>query len=336
MIISAGLPTCMEGMMYPVPFANPDDIVAIGVAAEKLGYHSVWGNDHMTTQHYVRDLFPAPPNFWELLITLSFVAAATETLKLGTGMLVTPMRRDIVVVAKQIATLDMFSKGRALLGVGVGAYREEFEALNPSLKAHRGRMVEESLEAFHILFNERDASFHGEYYQFESVEMYPKPFQDSIPIYVGGNSSQAVERAARYGTGWLPAAMRASQIRDRTSILRELLAARGRSYDEVDVAIQYMVRIDKTREEAIENFRNSQMYHHVMSLRKSTLKDHDLEMPEDWNLIGTAPQVVEQAQELEEAGLKHLCGLYFVGNTVEEVISQMQVFSEQVMPHIQG
>ncbi|MFX8481523.1 LLM class flavin-dependent oxidoreductase, partial [Acinetobacter baumannii] len=79
--------------------------------------------------------------------TYGFIAAATKTLRMGTGMLILPMRRDIVVTAKQIATLDQFSNGRVEIGIGVGAYREEFEALQPNFKAHRGNMVDEGLKA---------------------------------------------------------------------------------------------------------------------------------------------------------------------------------------------
>ena len=88
MRVSLGLPTCMEGMMYPVPFISPEQIIEIARLAETLGYHSVWGNDHMTTQKYVREKFSQPPNFWEPLITYSFIASRTKTLKFGTGMLV--------------------------------------------------------------------------------------------------------------------------------------------------------------------------------------------------------------------------------------------------------
>src|ERR1700761_2731959 len=143
MRVSAGLPTGMEGLTYPIPFSDPESILRIAQAAEAFGYDSVWGNDHMTTQHYVREEFPVPPRFWEPLVTYAFLAAHTKTLRFGTGILVLPMRRDIVVTAKQIATLDHLSSGRLEIGVGVGAYREEFNALRPEGGAHRGDMVEE-------------------------------------------------------------------------------------------------------------------------------------------------------------------------------------------------
>src|SRR5260221_13677995 len=158
LILSAGLPTGMEGLTYPMPFSTPETLIKIAQHAEKLGYHSVWGNDHMTTQHYVRAENPLPPRFWEPLVTYAFVAAATTTLRFGTGLLVMPMRRDIVVTAKQIATLDHFSGGRFELGIGIAAYREGFEALNPDSEAHRRDMVDEALLAFNLLFKERVAS----------------------------------------------------------------------------------------------------------------------------------------------------------------------------------
>ena len=147
LLFSVGFPTGMEGLTYPIPFSDPESLVQIAKHAEALGYHSVWGNDHMTTQNYVRAEFPVPPRFWEPLVTYSFLAAHTTTLRFGTGVLVLPMRRDIVVTAKQIATLDHLSNGRVEIGVGVGAYREEFEALNPDGKVHRGDMVEEGVKA---------------------------------------------------------------------------------------------------------------------------------------------------------------------------------------------
>src|ERR1700758_783920 len=187
-LFSVGFPTGMEGLTYPIPFSNPEDLVRVARHAESLGYHSVWGNDHMSTQHYGRAEFPVPPRFWEPLVTYAYLAAHTSTLRFGTGVLVLPMRRDIVVTAKQIATLDHLSNGRVEIGVGIGAYREEFEALNPDVQVHRGEMVEEGVKALRLLFSERDVSFEGKYYKFKDVELFPKPLQKDLPIYFGGNN----------------------------------------------------------------------------------------------------------------------------------------------------
>jgi len=205
MRVSAGLPTGMEGLTYPIPFSDPENVIRIAQAAEKFGYDSVWGNDHMTTQNYVRAEFPVPPRFWEPLITYAFVLSETKTIKVGTGILVLPMRHDIVVTAKQIATLDHFSNGRVEIGVGIGAYREEFEALNPQASVHRGDMVVEGVTALRLLFSQRAASFDGKYYNFRDVELFPKPKQQHLPIYFGGNNPAHLRRTAASGDGWIPA-----------------------------------------------------------------------------------------------------------------------------------
>lgn len=334
MIVSSGLPTCMEGMMYPVPFIAADDLVTIAKHAEALGYHSVWGNDHMTTQSYVRKEFKQSPNFWEPLITYAHLAAHTTNLRFGTGMLITPMRRDIVVVAKQIATLDHLSKGRFMLGFGVGAYREEFEALHPDWDVHRGDLMEESIQVLKKLFMQDTVSWAGEYYHIENVDMFPKPFQESLPIYIGGNSPHATRRAAMYGDGWLPAGMPVEDISERVAQFKQLVEEQGRSYQEMDVAMQLMAYIGKTHEEAVMRFKDSQMYQHLISLSQSTLKDQKGAKHEETNLIGTADEVIEKARRFEDAGVKHLCGTYFCAESISELLDQMQIFAEEVIPHI--
>ncbi len=334
MLVSAGLPTGMEGLTYPIPFSEPEAVVRIAQHAEKLGYHSVWGNDHMTTQHYVRSEFPIPPRFWEPLMTYAFVAAATKTLRFGTGLLVLPMRRDIVVTAKQIATLDHFSGGRLEIGIGIGAYREEFEALNPDATAKRGDIVDEGLQALNLLFGQRVASFEGRHYKFRDVELAPKPLQKRLPIYVGGNNVNNIKRTIQYGAdGWLPAAVPLERMRQDVKLLHELAHKAGRDPKTVAVAPQYVVHVGKTQEAALARFRQSQMNKHLTSLRKSTLKEQSASH-EDINLIGTPDVIIERALALKAAGVTHLLGLYFAANTVSELMDQMQMFAEDVMPSI--
>src|SRR5207245_7478468 len=102
------IPTCIEGMMYPVPFARPQDILPTALLAERLGFDSVWGNDHMTTQRYVQREWPEPPNFYEPLITFTYVAARTERLRLATGIIVLPMR-PMPAPANHVAPLAQHS-----------------------------------------------------------------------------------------------------------------------------------------------------------------------------------------------------------------------------------
>jgi probable F420-dependent oxidoreductase len=333
-IVSAGLPTCMEGMMYPIPFSNPETVLRVAQRAEALGYHSVWGNDHMTTQHYVRAEFPTPPRFWEPLITYAFVAAHTTTLRLGTGVLVLPMRRDIVVLAKQLATLDHFAGGRLELGVGIGAYREEFEALWPDSDANRAAMMEEGIDALNALFAERVAGFSGRYYQFRNVELFPKPLQPHLPVYFGGNSANHLPRVARAADGWIPAAMEPARLANMVRRLHELTAAAGRDPAAIAIAPQYLVCIGSDHEAALTRFKRSQIYQHLLSLRKSTLREQAGVSMEELNLVGSFDAALEKAMRLREAGVTHFLGLYFAANDESELLDQMQMFAESIMPHL--
>lgn len=334
MKVSVGLPTGMEGMMYPVPFAGVHDLVDIARRAESLGYDSVWGNDHMTTQRYVRDEFPTPPNFWEILTTYAYIAAETTRLRMGTGMLVLPMRRDIVVAAKQIATLDHLSRGRLEIGIGIGAYREEFEALHPGWKTHRGRMVEEAFQALDILYNQRNSNFDGEFYKFADVEMYPKTFQRVLPTYVGGNNINALERTVKYASGWLPACLEVDVLRGNVQMLHEQAVKAGRDPAQIEVAPQYIVYVGRTQEEAVARYKKSQMHKHLVSLSQSTLKDQVGVKLEDINLVGTPEVVIEKARALRDAGATHLLGLYFAVDDLSEFYEQMEIFAKEVVPHI--
>lgn len=333
MRFSFGLPTCMEGMMYPVPFATPEQVVELAVHAEQLGYHSVWGNDHMTTQRYVREEYETPPMFWELLTTLAYIAAETNSLRLATGVLVPAMRRDIVVMAKQLATIDRFSDGRLMVGMGIGAYREEFEALHPDYQVHRGDLLEESIGALRALFNERNASWSGEYYQFQDVEMFPKPKQNPLPIYVGGNNINAVRRTAAHGQGWMGAAMPVDQLAEKVETLKTLAQQHGRDPESIEVAPQFVAAIGASHETAASAFRESQMHNHLVSLGATTLKEQVAAGArfEEINLIGGPDDILEKVERLRAVGVTHFSGILFAANSVAEMKDQMQQFAESVI-----
>ena len=334
MRVSIGFPTAMEGLTYPIPFSDVAALERIAEHAEALGYDSIWGNDHMTTQAYVRDEFGQAPRFWDPIVTYAFLAAKTTRLRFGTGVLVLPMRRDIVVVAKQICTLDHLSGGRLEVAVGVGAYREEFDALHPDLRAHRGDMLEEGVRALRTLFSESRASFAGTYYRFSDVELYPKPLQAHLPIYFGGNNAVQIRRAALFGDGWVPAALPLERLRSGVVELRRLAEQQGRDVSALEIAPQYIACIDTNPDRAVALFRQSQMHQHLQSLRQSTFKGQADMSFEDDNLIGTPQAVVEKCLALKEAGVTHLLGTYFAVNDVSQLLDQMSLFAEEVVPHI--
>ena len=332
MKFGVGLPTCTAGMMYPTPFASAAQVVDIALEAEQLGYYEVAGNDHHTTQQYVRDSFSLPPDFFEPLVTYAYIAARTSVLRLMTGILVFPMRHP-VLLAKQLATLDQLSDGRVIVGAGVGAYREEFAKTLPHLAgANRGRLMDETMEAVRLLLTDHTASYSGEYIAFDDVEMYPKPVQDPFPIYSAGNADASIRRAAQYGQGWLPAGIGPDTIRAGRARLAEYAARFGREDEEFQIAPQTMVCLADSQEEAESTFKASQLYHHLITLQQSTLKDVDPATYVSNNLVGTPDLIAQKVAEFRDVGVDHLCGIYFAANDVEQLRDQMRRFAKDVMP----
>jgi probable F420-dependent oxidoreductase len=322
--------TCSEGMMYPVPFASPDESLRMARLAESLGYDSVWGNDHMTTQRYVRDEFPAPPNFYDLLMMLCWVAARTTRIRVGTSVLVIPLRH-VVVAAKQAATLDQLSGGRLILGVGVGAYREEYEALFPDTPARRGVIVEEGMQALRRLFTERRVTFEGRHVRFRDVECFPKPLQRPLPIWAGGNAPEVRRRAGELADGWLPAVLSCDEIRQGVEDVRRAAERAGRDPAAIEIAPQFVVSIGRTREEALRRFRASQLYKHLESLKGSTLRGQTGGY-EDRNLIGSPAEICERIEAYRRVGVTSLPAIFFVANTVPEILECIELFGREVIP----
>ncbi len=328
-----GVPTGTEGMMYPVPYADPGQAVHLAVRAEQLGFESVWGNDHISTQRYVREEFSEPPRFYDPLTYLSFVAAQTTTLRLASAIMVMPFRHP-VMAAKQLATLDQLSGGRVICGVGIGAYREEFESMWPDRDIHRGRFAVEYIDALHELFDERRSSFSGEFLEFNDIESYPKPVQTKLPILSGGNAEGVRRRAALQCDGWLPACLSPAEMKAGLDDIRATAESAGRRLDGFEVAPQLSVSIGRTREEAIEKFDRSQLASHMRSLATTTLKDQQDGDVVDRNLIGTVDDVLEQVQRYADAGVTTLSALLFAVNTVDETLEAMEEFAENVIaPH---
>jgi probable F420-dependent oxidoreductase len=242
-----GLCTGYEGLVYPIPFATPKQLVRLVKQAEDLGYDSVWPNDHMTVQKYVAAKEKVPPNFYESIVTLSAAAGITERILLATGLVPLPYREPLLL-AKQVATLDRISGGRFILGVGLGAYREEFDGVRPQWKdVPRARIVEESLICLRKLFTEDIVSFSGEFFQFKDIRMYPKPLQKPLPIYIGGNSEKVLERVARHGNGWFPACLSPKAIKDRLVRLTSYLEKEKRKLSEIDIAPQIFVGMGRRK-----------------------------------------------------------------------------------------
>lgn len=222
-------------------------IEAAAAAAEACGFATLWAGEHVvmvdqpqSRYPYSRDgqiAVPAAADWLDPFVALSFAAAATQRIRVATGVLLLP-EHNPVIVAKQAASLDVLSDGRLILGVGVGWSREEYAALGIPF-ARRGERLDEYLQAIRVLWREDVASFAGEFVSFRGVRVNPKPTNGRrIPVVIGGNSDAALRRVARVGDGWygfnLPSV---DAVRERLTLLGELCQQTGRDIGELEIAV---------------------------------------------------------------------------------------------------
>ncbi len=194
-------------------WAQPSEAKALAIAAEGHGFESLWTFEHVVAPTDYDSKYPyasggkAPrlntSDMPDPLIWLSFVAAVTSKIKLGTGILILPQRNP-VVLAKEVASLEVLSEGRVLLGIGVGWLEEEFDAIGVPF-ARRGARTDEAIEVMRALWASPDASHKGELFGFEGMSSLPNPPGGAVHITVGGHSEFAAKRAGRLGDGFFPA-----------------------------------------------------------------------------------------------------------------------------------
>ena len=215
-------------------FSDPHVLVDLAVRADALGIDSVWTHDHVFNVAHVLDRIGGRP-YYEPLTLLSFVAARTERVKLGTSVLVLPYH-NAIRLAKAAATLDQLSHGRLILGVGVGAVENEMEAMGSPFK-ERGAITDESIDVMRALWGQDEPRFDGRYYRFARMPFSPKPVKRHIPLVVGGVSAAAIRRAARLGDGWQPLGLSPESLAKALEQLRAEIKACGRQIGDVPVSL---------------------------------------------------------------------------------------------------
>jgi probable F420-dependent oxidoreductase len=174
--------------------SQPDGLAAAAQAAEAAGFDSVWAGEHVVLPDPQVPPSPMAPQDPALdpLLALTWAAAATATVRLATGIIILPQRNP-VVLAKQLATLDVLSRGRLLFGIGVGYLEPEFRAIGANFE-DRGAVTDEFLEAMsHLWYDERPA-YEGRFVSFSGVDAHPRPVQRAIPVIVGGHTPSAYRR----------------------------------------------------------------------------------------------------------------------------------------------
>ncbi len=208
------------------------------------GYHSLWVAERL--------LVPFPPNqpwsrespiCFEVITLLSYLAAVTERVKLGTFVLVAPFRNPLVL-AKQVSTLDVLSNGRVILGLGVGWMKEEFEAANTPME-ERGARTDECIRFLREAWEGDRPSFKGRFFRLGPSLLEPKPVQKHIPVWVGGESEAALRRVGMIGDGWLPNTLsRPREVERCVSRIRAVAEANGRSMKDLTISCKLLLKGD--------------------------------------------------------------------------------------------
>ena|SRR5215475_3848433 len=215
------------------------DYITVAKAAEELGYHSVWINDHVIipTQHashypYTADgrpSFTPDDSFYDLFVLLAAVAAHTKTIRLGTSVAVIPYRPPILT-AKAVATLDVVCGGRFIFGVGVGWFAEEMELLGVPFK-ERARVTRDYLDTMKALWTAERPRVPGSQAQSSEVGFLPKPIQKPHPpLWFGGETRAALKRVVQQGDGWFPAFVSPEEFGSKATELKRLCAEQGRDF----------------------------------------------------------------------------------------------------------
>ena len=211
------------------------EVLDLATRAEELGFDSVWASEHIFNVSYVQERIGNRP-YYEPLTILSYVAATTNTIGLGTSVLVLPYHNPIRL-AKTAATLDVVSGGRLTLGVGVGVIEEELAAMGSPF-SERGAITDETIAIMKELWTQENPTYQGRFHSFSGMKFTPKPVQKPhIPIIIGGTSRAAVRRAAKMGDGWHPTALDPENLRQRIHYLGDRAQAEGRDPSEIAVSV---------------------------------------------------------------------------------------------------
>jgi probable F420-dependent oxidoreductase len=218
------------GIITPVAIANPrvvndwekdagpDELVAIAEAADRLGYHHLTASNHVAIPHAASSR--RGRRYWDPGVTLGFLAARTTRVRLATYVLVLGYHHPLEIV-KRYGTLDVVSRGRAILGVGVGSLEEEFRMLERPF-ADRGLRAIDAILAIRASLGKREPEYHGRYYDFAGVTVEPTTIQPRVPIWIGGRTARSLRRAVELDCdAWTPFALEPDEVREHLSRARD-------------------------------------------------------------------------------------------------------------------
>lgn len=289
--------------------ATQQNLTAMAKQAEALGFDSVWASDHLIIPPLATSQYPGSatgqfPDTWlqryfEPMAVLNYVAGCTSRVRLGTSVLILPMRNPIEV-AKEVAGADVLSQGRIMFGVGVGWFKEEFDVLKVPFR-ERGRRTDEYLHICKTLWTQEPATFQGHFYQFKEAHFGPKPVQrPHPPILIAGHSRAALRRVARLGDGWHPFALAPEAFKEVVPQFQAAVREAGRRPEDIEVSLKVRLRFGD---------------------------GPDPQPP----LRGSPEQVIASIGQYQALGVQHLI-LDFVPETIDNALATMDRFTREVRP----
>jgi probable F420-dependent oxidoreductase len=298
--IGATLPGAM-----PVRNYRPEEFAAAAAVLDQA-FDIAWTGDHLLWHYPVVDP----------IVTLSAVALLTHTVRLGIGILHTPVR-SVLPTAKALASLDYLSQGRLIVGVGVGGEMpSEFQAVGVPV-SERGVRTDEAIEAFRVLWRDHPATFSGRFISFENAELMPPPAQpDGPPIWIGGRSSAAVRRAARTGDGWLALFLTPERFAER----REELEAQTEAGRDVEMAIHLPTCIGGTgAEDRMRGF-------------YGRMASYDADRFSRYWATGSAEQIIDTVGRYVDAGVQHIV----LAPPGPEFVPQLEAIATEILPALRS
>jgi probable F420-dependent oxidoreductase len=298
------------------PLATSGAAVEIAEHAERLGFASVWTVDHVLLPHVSSETYPytrqpgvSLPPTWPILdplITLAAIASRTSRVLLGTGVYLLPLRHP-VINAKLAVSVDVLSKGRLLLGVGLGWIKEEYETLDVSW-ADRGRLFDEQIDLLRTLWRDVTPSFDGQFWQVGDIGFEPKPINGTIPLLIGGKNDISRRRAAKRGDGWHLIDMEPAEIAAARVALAEDCRAAERAPEQVPTS----------------------MYASLL-IHDNDISDDERQFP----LMGSADQIAAKLSAYRGAGLDHIVLAPRGLSTTQEYENLFDRIATQILPRLE-
>lgn len=233
------------------PCADPQVAAQVARAAESAGFESLWTGEHIVLPDPQVPPSPVPAHapFIDSLTALSFAAAHTSSIRLGTGIIILPQRNPLVL-AKELASTDVLSGGRLIFGIGIGYLKPEFDAIGAPFD-HKGPRSEEFLRAMIALWTMEKPEFRGRFVSFGGVNAMPRPVQKPHPeVVFGGHTKAAFSRAARLAKGWYGFALDLETTRQHIEGLKAACKEAGRRFEDIEVSVTPRSRVDRAAAQA--------------------------------------------------------------------------------------